>query len=293
MVMNSMTGFGSGQARDERLTLVVEAASLNARTLEVTCSGPREWLGLEPAFYAAVREQFERGRIKIGVYVDPLAKGKSVFSCDKEAVKAALEKLKSLSQSLGAPFDVDASLLFKIAMSSSQKEPLPYWEQVQPLAKAALQQAIDGLKAMRRREGAVLAGDVRERIQRLLGYLHTIRRETSKIVPAYRDRLWQRLKQLGLSIDFDDERFLKEITFFADRCDFSEEIIRLESHFKQMEAALRKGGPMGRKLNFLIQEMLREINTLGSKAHSASITRDVMEFKNELERMREQVQNVE
>jgi len=156
-----------------------------------------------------------------------------------------------------------------------------------------LRKAITGLVRMREKEGRFLANDLGERLGLLETGLDQIRKSAPEIVKRYREQLHARVKEAGLEIPVDDERLLKEVVFFADRCDISEEITRLASHLKQFRDCLKSNEPVGRTLDFLAQEMGREINTIGSKANAAEISQQVVKMKAELEKIREQVQNIE
>jgi uncharacterized protein (TIGR00255 family) len=163
---------------------------------------------------------------------------------------------------------------------------------VEPLVQAAFARALDQLVAMRGREGAALAADLRARLALLAGFVQTMESSERGAVARHREALLRRLKEAGLALDVSDERVLKELAFFAERCDITEEVVRLRSHLAQFEAEL--GQPNGgRKLDFLVQELLREVNTIGSKAAEIPTTRAVLEAKTEIERIREQVQNLE
>jgi uncharacterized protein (TIGR00255 family) len=156
-----------------------------------------------------------------------------------------------------------------------------------------LQKAVTGLVKMREKEGKFLANDLAQRLGLLETGLEQIRQSAPEILKRYREQLHTRVKEAGLEISLDDERLLKEVVFFADRCDISEEVTRLSSHLKQFRDCLKANEPVGRTLDFLAQEMGREINTIGSKANAAEISQEVVKMKAELEKIREQIQNIE
>jgi uncharacterized protein (TIGR00255 family) len=158
---------------------------------------------------------------------------------------------------------------------------------------AALDEALRAFTAMRRTEGAALLTDFLARLGTLRSNVALVADRASAVAPHYREQLQQRLRQAGLSLDIADERVLKEVALFADRCDVTEELTRLGSHLEQLEALLRSDGEIGRKAEFILQEIGREVHTIGSKANDLSISRAVIELKNELERVREQIANVE
>jgi uncharacterized protein (TIGR00255 family) len=166
-------------------------------------------------------------------------------------------------------------------------------ESVWPHVEAALRKAIGGLVKMREKEGKFLATDLAERLGLLESGLELIRKTAPEIITRYREQLHARIKEAGLDVSLDDERLVKEVVFFADRADISEEITRLSSHLKQFRDCLKSNEPVGRTLDFLAQEMGREINTIGSKANAAEISQQVVKMKAELEKIREQIQNIE
>jgi len=293
--MNSMTGFGSGTAQLGPLTLTVEITSLNNRGLEISCSGTKSWIEMETALQQQVRKRLKRGKLRISVdiHYDEVSDASDEDS-DAAAVGALCRRLEKLSQRLDVPFALNTTLLFEILRFIQAKtHTRPLWETVRPLAETALEAALVQLQKMRALEGATLCEDLRARLEKLNDYLAAIRDEAPKSVSHYREGLLRRLAQAELSLDLDDERVLKEIALFADRCDISEEMTRLDSHLKQIQECLNQREPVGRKMEFLLQELQREIHTIGSKAASLPITRKVAAFKNELECIREQIQNLE
>jgi uncharacterized protein (TIGR00255 family) len=199
-----------------------------------------------------------------------------------------------LAQALGTPWTPPSlELLLKLAESRrGQAGALPELATVETIVQAAFARALDQLVAMRAREGAALAADLRARLGLLAGFVRTMEASEQGAVARHREALLRRLKEAGLDLDVSDERVLKELAFFAERCDITEEVVRLRSHLAQFEAELGQANG-GRKLDFLVQELLREVNTIGSKAAEIPTTRAVLEAKTEIERIREQVQNLE
>jgi uncharacterized protein (TIGR00255 family) len=203
-------------------------------------------------------------------------------------------ELERLAQALGAPWTPPSlELVLKLAESRrGQAGALPELAAVETIVQAAFALALDQLVAMRAREGAALSADLLARLGLLAGFVQTMEASEQGAVARHREALLRRLKEAGLDLDVSDERVLKELAFFAERCDISEEIVRLRSHLAQFEAELGQANG-GRKLDFLVQELLREVNTIGSKAAEIPTTRAVLEAKTEIERIREQVQNLE
>ena len=184
-------------------------------------------------------------------------------------------------------------MLWQIANAQSTSSKLPADEATEKLLEKTLGEALRGFAAMRAREGEALFVDFIGRFEKLQAAVASIAQRAPLVPAAYRDLLLQRLRQLELTLDINDERVLKEVALFADRCDVTEEITRLRSHFTQFIELLRSVGEVGRKAEFILQEIGREIHTIGSKANDLAVSRQVIEFKNELERVREQMANVE
>ncbi len=287
-----MTGFGRASAQDERLEITVEIFSVNRRNLELSISLPKEWQGMERELNEVLRQSAERGKVSVNIQAKQHDAGEGL-NWDDSVIETTVERLRKTAERIGIPFQADAELLLRLISSMGSGRELPGSKDSLALVKSALGSALEAFVAMREAEGLALAEDLRARIGKLLAALGTIRTLSADSVPRYRELLLQRLQKADIPIDPDDERFLKEIAFFADRCDITEEITRLESHFDQFLGIIGEAGSIGRKLDFLCQEINRELNTIGSKANNLEVTRLVIEGKNELERIREQVQNIE
>ena len=292
MAAHSMTGFGRAEIDLPGARLAVELATVNQKNLQVSVHGPDAWPTLESAATGWIRSRLQRGKVTARV-TQAAASGPGTI-WDLEATRLQLTELERLAQALGAPWTPPSlELLLKLAESRrGQAGSLPELASVEPLVQAAFARALDQLIAMRAREGAALAADLRARLALLAGFVETMEASEQGAVARHREALLRRLKEAGLALDVSDERVLKELAFFAERCDITEEVVRLRSHLAQFEAEL--GQPNGgRKLDFLVQELLREVNTIGSKAAEIPTTRAVLEAKTEIERIREQVQNLE
>jgi uncharacterized protein (TIGR00255 family) len=297
--MKSMTGYGRGQASDENYDVTVELSSVNRKALDVSVALPREWAGLERMISERVRGELSRGAVRVGVEIETKQSAGELVVDDAQ-VHRTLDRLGELARARGIRTQqMDYETLLRVVLlhreeGGSQKKGT---EAVTALVQGALEQAVVAFVAMRAKEGAALDRDLQDRNERLLDIVFAVRKQAQGASINYRDLLLQRLKQLGLNLDLNDERLLKELAFFADRVDVTEELTRLESHLEQFKstliAARSSGEPVGRKLEFLIQEINREFNTIGSKANNVEITRSVLDAKNEVERQREQVQNLE
>ncbi len=290
--MQSMTGFGRGEARDEHLEISVEVSSVNRKSLEVMCSLPREWQSLERDLTDMVRASALRGKVSVYVNATKVGQG-GALDWDDEQLAATVKRLRAFARAHELSEEISAEALVRIIMSLDSGSGLPEADAAKALVESALKGALEGFTAMRAEEGAALAQDFSQRIGLLAGHVEQMRQQAGGTVPKYREILFQRLQKAGLELDLDDERVLKEIALFADRSDVTEELTRLASHLEQFTATMREDGAIGRKMDFLCQEINREINTVGSKANHLELTRLVLECKNELERIREQAQNVE
>ena len=293
--MLSMTGFGrsSVDVAGAGVRIQVEIHSVNRKTLDIQISAPREWSGHEAIFNEWIGGAFQRGRVNVQIKVE-LAKDRSdSLAMNTEAMALTLNDLKAFAQAQGFDFKPDSSLVLDLARSVKDKSSLPSWKELKESLQEAFNAALADISAMRLQEGAALADDLRERIAELEVFRKQIEKNASGSTQRYRNALLERLKQLELELDVSDERVLKEVAIYADRSDISEETTRLSSHFEQFLGFLSADEATGRKMDFLCQEIHREFNTTGSKSNDIEITRLVIEGKNALERIREQVQNIE
>jgi uncharacterized protein (TIGR00255 family) len=290
--MKSMTGYGRASAALEGFTLTVQVSSVNRKSLDLTIGLPEEWESLEPHLGELVRRFATRGKVHVDIEVTG-DKASTEITWDEAAAAAALDRLQAFAERERVPFVPSADLLWQIANSQRQKAHLPGSEIAQPVLATVLGEALRSFAAMRAKEGESLLVDFIRRSENLHRHVEAIAIRAPQVPANYREQLMKRLREAGLELDLGDERVLREIALFADRCDVSEEITRLRSHFDQFTTLLKSGGEIGRKGEFLLQEIGREVNTIGSKANDLTISRAVIELKNELERVREQMANVE
>jgi uncharacterized protein (TIGR00255 family) len=296
--MNSMTGYGSGTAALAGVAgreVFAEAASVNRKGLEINVSLPREWNALEGPVGELAKSKLQRGAVRLTITLrEPLAAlAASETAWDVATIEKEFEKIRLLADRFNVPFQTDLSFLLRLAEDSRSKTPTPPAEDAKPAVEKAVAVALEQLMAARQREGDALKRDMVARTTLLKKLSAEIAPLAPTSIERYREGLHARLKQIGLEIDLNDERVLREIALFADRCDIAEELTRLASHLEQFEKILNEVGPVGRKLDFLCQEIHRELNTVGSKSQHLDVTRRILDAKNELERIREQVQNVE
>ncbi|MEM1222733.1 MAG: YicC/YloC family endoribonuclease [Verrucomicrobiota bacterium] len=290
-----MTGFGNGSAQDSEsgLTVEVEITSVNRKNLDVFVNAPRDWMGFENRCQEWLKPSFSRGRVNVQIKLNATTDRSHALSWTHTAMKKNIQQLRNFAESEGIPFVVDSHLILELAKLLKDSTSLPDWKEIEPIIQAAFSAALTQSTKMRNSEGASLALDLKSRLDQLDELTKTIESLSKRSVINYREALLERLKQMNLELDLNDERVLKEVALFADRSDISEEITRLRSHLEQFRSFVTSKEATGRKMDFLCQEIHRELNTTGSKSSQIEITRAVIEGKNALERVREQVQNVE
>ena len=293
--MFSMTGFGRGcaEAAEAGLRVQVEIHSVNRKTLDIQISAPREWSGYEAICCEWINGAFQRGRVNVQIKVESAQDSNDSLAMNTDAMTKSLNNLKAFAEAQGFDFIPDSSLILDLARSVKDTNSLPDWKDLKDALQEAFRLALTDINAMRLQEGAALAKDLKKRITELETFRKQIEKNAACSTQRYRDALLERLKKLELELDVSDERVLKEVAIYADRSDISEETTRLGSHIEQFLGFLSAEEATGRKMDFLCQEIHREFNTTGSKSSSIEITRLVIEGKNALERIREQVQNVE
>lgn len=287
-----MTGYGRSRTSLGRLEVTVQVSSVNRKALDLAITIPEDWRGLETEIAERVRRKASRGRISIAVQAAPPGENGGMV-IDGDYVSRSLDELARVAALQGIPFEAGADLIWSIALSQRGRSTLPPEETAGPVVLAAVDEALAGFFAMRAQEGAALAADLEARLGELAKCVAGVSGIAPRVAPAYRELLLQRLRQAGLELELADERVLKEVAVFADRCDVTEEITRLQSHITQLRSLLGEDGGVGRKAEFILQEIGRELNTIGSKANDIAISKLVIEGKNEAERIREQAANVE
>jgi uncharacterized protein (TIGR00255 family) len=292
--MKSMTGFGRGEARRDGVTWAVECASVNRKQLEVAASLPRELSELEANVRNLVAAGVSRGRVNVTVRSESLADTSSnAVHVDHGLAQQYYHALHALAVKLEIPAEVSLHDLMRLPGVVGLQQAETSAEQAWPLIEEAVGAALKQMNLMRETEGKHLREEMEERMSRIEGLLTSIREKAVTVPEAQRKLLRQRLEDAGLPLPLDDERLVKEIALFADRTDISEELSRAASHVKQFRAYLASAEPVGRSLDFLLQEFFREFNTMGSKCNNAEIAHHVVTAKTELEKIREQAQNVE
>ncbi len=294
MSLRSMTGYGRGQTSIGGVAATVEISAVNRKQLDIQCALPRGMGALEARAIELIQSKVARGRLTVDVTVDwaDVARRKAV-RLDEPLAAAYLDALRSGARSLNIKDDLGMKALIQLPDVVQLARPQEDLERAWKPIEKALQHALKEFNAMRAREGRVLQQDLQMRIGLLEKLVKAIHKRAPAVAKNYRKKLLARLKQAGLDADQRDDRVLREIALFADRCDITEELTRLESHLNQARRMARSRSATGRSLDFLAQELFREINTIGSKANDSAILQRVVDFKTELERIREQVQNIE
>ena len=290
--MKSMTGYGRATAELAGFSLTVVVSSVNRKTLDLTVKMPEEWDSLEPHVGELVRKFASRGKVHVDL---ELTGGKTATQAtwDEAAASEALDRVAAFAARKGVPFHPTPELLWQVANAQRRETERPAAEAAQAVVTVTLTTALRSFSAMRAKEGEALMVDFIKRSELLHRQVDVVVGRAAQVPANYREQLMKRLRDAGLDLDVNDERVLREIALFADRCDVTEEITRLRSHFEQFATLLKSDGEIGRKAEFLLQEIGREVNTIGSKANDLTIARAVIELKNELERVREQMANVE
>jgi uncharacterized protein (TIGR00255 family) len=293
--MKSMTGYGRGASARDGFKVTVELSSVNRRQTEIYVNLPREMEMLEAPIRDTINRRIARGRVTARVSLHAGAGRLSArMHLNAPLAKAYTRELNRLAGQLKLGGGVTLDHLVRAPGVFQTDEELAGMENLWPTVEKALKPALVALVKMREREGAHLAHDLASRIGVMRQCVRRIQKQAPLAAKRYRQQLMERIKNAGLeNVAPDDERLLKEVILFADRSDISEELTRLQSHFLQFDDCRKSQEPVGRTLDFLAQEMNREINTLGSKANDALISRQVVTLKAELERFREQAQNVE
>ena len=293
--MKSMTGYGRGDCSQDGFKITVELSSVNRKQSEISVNLPREMEMLEAQIRDIINQYIARGRltVRVGLHAGE-SKQSARMHLNEPLAKAYARELNRLSKQLKLPGPVTLDHLARAPGVFQTDEQIAEEEDFWPAVEKALKKALSAMVKMRKREGAHLKVDLTQRISGMRNAVGKIQKHAPGVAARYREQLIERIKSAGLEAPgTDDERLLKEIVYFADRSDITEELTRLQSHFQQFDDCRKSREPVGRMLDFLAQEMNREVNTIGSKANDSLISREVVRIKAELEKFREQAQNVE
>jgi uncharacterized protein (TIGR00255 family) len=293
-MMKSMTAYAAAEKTTEKISVATEIRSYNSRHIDIALRIPHGYSALEEKIKAMINDEVARGRIEMSLQISDDAGESCKFEVNIPKARAYYDSLVQLKDVLDLHIDVSLDLLVREGGVIRSAEIDRDTEAVWSVVKDCMNEALKSLVAMREKEGEIIAFDIADRINRIEKNVHQIKKESSDLLFHYQQRLKERIAALTRGIvEIDPERITQEAAFLADKSDISEEILRVESHIKQFRAIMKSEEPAGRKLNFLLQELHREFNTMGSKTESAHASHIIVEVKSELEKIREQLQNVE
>ena len=293
--MKSMTGFGSGTATKDGITCTVEIKSVNARFLDLFIRSPKQMNPFESIIRGMVQERINRGKVEVSVSIQDAGERPKTFIINS-VLRKQIQELLVQEEFYDDPKKVPLQAVNSISDDWIQQQDTPIAEEVlSNIVKESTSSALDTLITMRAVEGEHIQQDLVDRIVTLENIISHIDTNKAGAVEAYREHIRSKIQEYLVSLEasISEERFLQEIAILADKTDITEEIVRFSSHVVQLKNTLTDENPIGRKVDFILQEMNREVNTIGSKAMDSNITEFVVQLKCELEKIREQVQNVE
>lgn len=292
-MINSMTGYGKGEAQADSVTLSVEIKTVNHRYADITVKLPRALMMLENEIRRQVGQVLKRG--KIDVFVNFGQSGESVVVpvLNQPLAHAYHDLFTHMRNELGLSGGVTLEMIVSQKDVIQLREAESSAEALQGCLLDALERALGQVAVMRRNEGEATAADLRERLAQLASLLEGVEQRAPLIPQEWQAKLMERLARLQQGFEWDPQRVAQEVAVYADRCDISEELTRFRSHLAQFYGLFEDAEPVGRRMDFLVQELNREVNTMGSKSNDAELTKTVVAMKAELEKIREQVQNIE
>ncbi|MDD6644863.1 MAG: YicC family protein [Oscillospiraceae bacterium] len=292
-MIRSMTGFGRGEATVDGRDITVEIKSVNHRYFEFNCRTTRGFGFLEEKLKSYIKERVSRGKIDMFVSLSQKEDTEAIVKINPSLARGYINALKKLSDEYGVKDDISVSTvssysdIFQVHKAPEDEEEV--WNSVKPVLDTALNNFI----TMRETEGEKMKADVMSRAKHILSIVDEIESRSPERVKEYEARLKERIEELLGSADYDEQRVITEVAIFADKVAVDEETVRLRSHFDQLKTLMDGDGEVGRKLDFIIQEMNREANTIGSKANDSNLSHMVVDIKAEIEKIREQIQNIE
>ena len=293
--MKSMTGFGSGTATKDGITCTVEIKTVNARFLDLFIRSPKQITPFESIIRGLVQDRITRGKVEVSVSIQDAGERPKTFTINS-VLRKQIQELLVQEEFYDAPKKVPLQAVNSISNEWIQQQDTPVAEDVlSEIVQESTKQALDALITMRTVEGKHIEQDLLSRITTLENIIKSIDENKAGAVDAYREHIKGKIQEYLVSLEasISEDRFLQEIALLADKTDITEEIVRFTSHVVQLKNTLVDENSIGRKVDFILQEMNREVNTIGSKAMDSSITEFVVQLKCELEKIREQVQNVE
>lgn len=292
-MIKSMTGYGSAKGTVEGIEISIELKSVNNKFLDTAVRMPRSFLFAEETIKQVVSSHISRGKVDVFVTVDSSGTDDMVVKVNEPLLRGYLEALNTISEDFGLINDATAMSVSRFPdVLTAEKKELDA-EAVAEEMRAVAEQALCDFDRMRMTEGEKLKADVLLKLQNIEGFVSVIEENSPKTVKEYRDRLYAKLSEVLGTSGIDEARILTEAAVFADKIAVDEETVRLRSHIAQLRQMLEAGSPIGRKIDFLLQEFNREANTTGSKCQNSDIAHVVVDLKSEIEKIREQIQNIE
>lgn len=292
-MIKSMTGYGSAKGQADGFEITVELKSVNNRYLDTSVRLPRSFIFAEDAVKSAVQSHISRGKVDVFVSIDTSAANDMTVKVNEPLLKGYIEAIRHISEEYNLHDDLTALSVSRFPDVLSVERRDVDAEEISTAIKSVCEQALADFDAMRLREGEKLREDVLNRLGTIDEYVTQIEREAPKTAADYRARLEQRMAEVLGTAGIDESRILAEAAIFADHIAVDEETVRLRSHMAQLKTMINGSSPTGRKIDFLIQEFNREANTIGSKCQNSDIAHVVVELKSEIEKIREQIQNIE
>ncbi|WP_090437823.1 YicC/YloC family endoribonuclease [Natronincola peptidivorans] len=293
-MLTSMTGFGRGEVQKEGKYFHIELKSVNHRYMDISIKMPRSFTYLEDRIRQLVKKYIQRGRVEIFITYKNLGESDIKVTTDITLAHQYIKALEEIHNSFSIEKDIGVSTIARFPDVLQLEKQEENEEIVWNLLKEGLTQALNNLLEMRKEEGSELKDDLEKRLEILIALIAKIKDRSPEVVKEHKERLTKRIREfMEEEIEIDEARIALEVALFADKSNITEEIVRLNSHIVQFNKSMEQKEAIGRKLDFLIQEMNREINTIGSKANDLVISNIVVDIKSELEKIREQIQNIE
>lgn len=292
-MVRSMTGYGRGTASDGNMTVTVELKSVNHRFFECSIKAPRQFSFFEDKLKSYLQSRIARGKVDVFVSFERGAVSTETVTVNEALAESVVNAMRSIAEKYNVSDDVSATAVAAVSdvltVTSGQLDE----EATGNIILSAASDAVDAFIAARETEGARLAADVISKSENILQFVEIVEKRSPETVALYRERLENRIKELLQSASVDEQRVLTETALFADKIAVDEETVRLRSHIAHLNEMFKAAGPIGKKLDFIVQEMNRETNTIGSKCQDIDISRVVVDMKSEIEKIREQIQNIE
>ena len=292
-MIKSMTGYGRAQQVIDGRDILVEIRSVNHRYYEFSSRLPRAYGYLDEKLKSFLQGKINRGKVEVSVTINNTEGKDALIQVNTLMVKGYLDALHQANEKFGLRDDLSLSTLIRLPDTFNVQKAVDDEEEIWECVSAVAEKAAENFVAMRISEGERLKTDVKLHSNAILDMVSMVEKFSPKTVENYRNRLYQKLKEILESAEIDQQRIVTEAAIFADKVAVDEETVRLKSHISQLDELLESDGAIGRKLDFIVQEMNREVNTIGSKAQDIEITKLVVEMKSEIEKIREQIQNIE